>query len=285
MEDAVTSNLLQVPHLPTIIAGGRDYRLTAADVARLDLLPISEVISGGARGVDNDGEQWAKDRGLPLRVVLADWDKHPKSAGPLRNIEMAKVAKAAVLFPGGRGTAHMLKTAYEYGLNVYDFTKPDHLNLEPARDTKIDGVLYFNGTPVLMPHVRHWEEMFSETCLYTYDAQMRPTHPIEDVTRHRGHGVRVGTIGAYMIGSGCLNLPGHFSLAVRPTDRLLDLVEAHTIGLQDKTHWRVTETVGGGLNVSFSYGQILGFKFVTLLDGKAAKEAVAYIKRRLDVHL
>lgn len=279
------AQLLQVPHLPTIIAGGRDYRMTHKDAERLDLLPISEVISGGARGADAEGEMWAKDRGIPLKVMPADWDGQGRSAGALRNIEMAKVAKAAVLFPGGKGTAHMLKTAHEYGLNVYDFTKPDHINLEPSRNTKTDGVLYLGGTPVLMPHARHWEEMFSETCLYTYDAQMRPTHPIEDVTRHRGHGVRVGTIGAYMIGSGCLNLPGHFSLAVRPTDRLLDLIEAYTIGLQDKTHWRVTETVSGGINVSFSYGQILGFKFVTLLDGKAAKEAVAYIKRRLDIHL
>lgn len=279
------TSLLQVEHVPTIIAGGRNYRFNGQDIARLDLLPISAVISGGARGADSEGEQWAKGCGIPLKVIPADWGAHGRGAGPRRNIEMAKVAKAVVLFPGGKGTAHMLKTAREYGLNIYDFSDPERLQLEPGVNTKTDGVLFHSGTPVLMPHVRHWEEMFSETCLYTYDAQMRPTHPIEDVKQHRGHGVRVGTIGAYMAGSGWRNLPGHFSLAVRPTARLLDLIEAYTISLQDKTHWRVTETTDGGVNVSFSYGQILGFKFVTQLDGKAAKEAVDYIKRRLEEHL
>jgi hypothetical protein len=272
-------NILQVPHVPTIIAGGRDYRFTRDDVRRLDRLPISSVISGGAKGADAEGERWATERGIPLLVVPADWSQHGRSAGALRNIEMAKIAKAAVVFPGGRGSAHMLKTAHDYGLNVYDFFALTHEHLEPDGNTKLDGVLWRSGTPVLMPHVRHWRDMFSETCNYTHDDQMRATHSIEDVTRHRGHGVKVGKLGAYMRGHGIEHLPGHFSLAVRPTDRLVDLIEAYTISIQDTTHWGVTEIRGGCLNVSFSYGQIIGFKFVTQLSGKVAMEAMRYIKR------
>ena len=45
--------------LITIIAGGRDYNLTLSDEAWLDTLPIREVVSGGASGVDAGGEAWA----------------------------------------------------------------------------------------------------------------------------------------------------------------------------------------------------------------------------------
>lgn len=270
-----------IAHVPTIIAGGRDYRLTRQDHARLDNLPISQVISGGARGADKDGADWAKSRDIPVVTMPADWDKYRKAAGPIRNTEMAKVAKAAVIFPGGRGTKHMRQEAHARGLDVYDFHDPEYIHLEPGRNTRHDGVLFKDGTPVLMPHARHWQDMFCETRLYTYDAQMRPTHPIEDVTRHRGHGVHVGRIGAYMTGSGQTLLPGRFSLAVRPTDRLLDLIQAYTISLQDLTHWRVTETSDRCLNVSFSYGCILGFKFVTLFDVGTSSRAAAYINKCL----
>lgn len=38
--------------MKTIIAGGRNYCLTPADLLALEKLPITEVVSGGATGAD-----------------------------------------------------------------------------------------------------------------------------------------------------------------------------------------------------------------------------------------
>ncbi len=46
---------------------------------------ITEVVRDGARGVDWLGERFAATEGLPATVFEADWNKHEKSAGPIRN--------------------------------------------------------------------------------------------------------------------------------------------------------------------------------------------------------
>ena len=110
--------------MKTIIAGGRDYNLTPEDYALLDKLlielPITEVVSGCARGADACGETWAVTRKIPVKPFPADWDKHSRAAGPVRNSEMAEYAEACVLFPGGRGTGDMLKKATAKGLKIID---------------------------------------------------------------------------------------------------------------------------------------------------------------------
>lgn len=104
--------------MTTIIAGGRDYRLTEDDFQWLDTLGISEVITGGARGADTGGFNYAWSRGIPVRTVLADWKKHGRAAGPIRNACMAELAQQCVLFPGGKGTASMEREATRRGLRV-----------------------------------------------------------------------------------------------------------------------------------------------------------------------
>jgi hypothetical protein len=72
---------------------------------------VTEIVSGGARGVDRLGERYARQRGIPCKIFPAQWKKHGKSAGPLRNIEMADYADYGVSVWDGvsRGTAHMIK--------------------------------------------------------------------------------------------------------------------------------------------------------------------------------
>lgn len=105
-----------------IIAGGRDYFLTESDIEELNaLVGIEEVVSGNARGVDRCGEKWAEGRSIPVKLFPAEWDKHGRGAGHIRNAEMAKYADAVALFPGGRGTDSMYKKAMKAGLTVFDF--------------------------------------------------------------------------------------------------------------------------------------------------------------------
>ena len=111
-----------------IIAGGRDYQLTPQDYERLDGIPmVKEVISGTARGADTCGEQWAERKGIPVKRFPADWEKFGKTAGIIRNSQMAQYAASlgpggsCALFPGGRGTDNMHLLAEQHGLIIYDW--------------------------------------------------------------------------------------------------------------------------------------------------------------------
>ena len=108
-----------------IIAGGRDYVFSATDCIRLNSLSkqisIDEVVSGCAKGADRNGEIWAASLEIPIKRFPADWDKYGKQAGFIRNSEMAQYADAVVLFPGGKGTDHMWRTAMGHKLKIYDW--------------------------------------------------------------------------------------------------------------------------------------------------------------------
>jgi hypothetical protein len=86
---------------------------------------ITEVVSGGARGVDRDGEYYAKCRGLPFKQFIPEWDEYGKGAGFRRNKEMANYADALVAVWDGesRGTANMIKTMETLGKPVYVYKK------------------------------------------------------------------------------------------------------------------------------------------------------------------
>src|SRR5580700_2449120 len=100
-----------------IIAGGREHRdPTLVERAWLASPfskngPVSEIVTGGARGVDTLAFDWSHRVGLGWpRVFPADWKKHGRAAGPLRNEAMAAYAGeepdgALLAIPGkGRGT-------------------------------------------------------------------------------------------------------------------------------------------------------------------------------------
>lgn len=105
-----------------IIAGGRDF----SDYARVldamdDFYFAGEIVSGGANGADALGERWAADHDRDIKRFPADWSKYGKSAGPIRNLEMALYADVLVAFWDGksRGTKHMIDTALKHGLEVH----------------------------------------------------------------------------------------------------------------------------------------------------------------------
>jgi hypothetical protein len=94
-----------------IIAGSRsisDIRHVEQAIAESGY-EITEVVSGKARGVDTLGEQWAEAHGVPVKQFPADWNKHGKRAGFIRNEEMGRYADAAVICWDGssNGSRHM----------------------------------------------------------------------------------------------------------------------------------------------------------------------------------
>ena len=107
----------------TIIAGSRALTDYAAVCAAIEAAgwEITEVVSGCAAGADKLGEQWAAERGIPIRRSPADWKTYRRAAGPRRNREMAGYAEALVAVWDGqsRGTANMIELAKRAGLRVY----------------------------------------------------------------------------------------------------------------------------------------------------------------------
>lgn len=94
------------------------------------------IISGGAEGVDQLGEEWARKKELPIQIIPAKWDEYGKSAGPQRNATMADRADALVAVWDGKssGTKDMISKAVTAGLPycVVDVSSGDvHYDEDP----------------------------------------------------------------------------------------------------------------------------------------------------------
>jgi len=98
-----------------LVTGGRDFHGYQALKATLDKIhketPVTLLIHGGARGADSLAGAWAAFNHVPALVFPANWTKHGKAAGPLRNQQMLDQGHpdAYIAFPGGRGTADMVQ--------------------------------------------------------------------------------------------------------------------------------------------------------------------------------
>lgn len=97
-----------------IIAGSRDLWVLTdeidAELAKAGWVP-TEIVSGGARGIDTAGEFYAKSKSLGLKIFPADWDKLGRRAGFLRNEKMSHYADALLAVWDGqsRGTLNMIE--------------------------------------------------------------------------------------------------------------------------------------------------------------------------------
>jgi hypothetical protein len=80
----------------------------------------TEVISGGATGVDQLAERWAKENGKLLRVIRPAYAQHGKQAPLLRNLQIMEAAETVyILWDGNsRGTKQAMDYAHKLGKPV-----------------------------------------------------------------------------------------------------------------------------------------------------------------------
>ncbi len=77
------------------------------------------VVEGGAPGADSCARRSAEQRGIPVIEVPANWAKHGKAAGIRRNAVMESLPlQRLVAFPGGTGTADMVRRCRAKGIEV-----------------------------------------------------------------------------------------------------------------------------------------------------------------------
>jgi hypothetical protein len=65
-------------------------------------LGITEIIHGGAKGVDTLAGQLARELGIKETVMKPDWRRYGKKAGPMRNSEMVVACDGGIAFWDGR---------------------------------------------------------------------------------------------------------------------------------------------------------------------------------------
>lgn len=109
--------------MKVVIAGSRsitDHDLVT-EVIFDSGFDITEVVCGGAYGVDLIGKRWANDRDIRVKMFMADWEKSGKKAGMIRNREMAEYADAAIIIcnDSSKGSIGMLNSIKNTGKPYY----------------------------------------------------------------------------------------------------------------------------------------------------------------------
>ncbi len=109
-----------------LVCGGRDYRDAGRVLEVLDRIHAQDlvevVIHGCAPGADELGRRWAEHRHIEQLPFPPDWAGLGRAAGPRRNQMMLEQGKPdlVVAFPGGHGTADMVRRARAAGVEVLE---------------------------------------------------------------------------------------------------------------------------------------------------------------------
>lgn len=65
---------------------------------------VTEIVSGGANGIDAAAAAVAMVKCLPFKVFAADWNKHGKAAGPIRNSQIVEYSDACLAVWDGKSS-------------------------------------------------------------------------------------------------------------------------------------------------------------------------------------
>lgn len=119
--------------MKVLVCGGRDYADYARVIAELDQYHISALAEGGhrvrergktiyTRSADALAYRYAAFRGIPTSTYCAKWRELGYAAGPIRNQQMLDdfQPELVVAFPGGTGTADMVRRAKAANIPVHE---------------------------------------------------------------------------------------------------------------------------------------------------------------------
>lgn len=83
----------------------------------------TEIVSGGARGVDNCAAQYARASGLKLTLFLPEYPKYGKRAPLYRNLQIIDYADCVFAFWDGNshGTQFVIERCRKQGKPLYIF--------------------------------------------------------------------------------------------------------------------------------------------------------------------
>lgn len=99
------------------VVGSRGLRVNIAEYIPED---TTEIISGGARGIDSYAEQYAKEHGIPMRIFKPEFALLGKLAFFVRNDQIVDAADIIIAIWDGKspGTRYTIAQAYKKGKPV-----------------------------------------------------------------------------------------------------------------------------------------------------------------------
>lgn len=103
------------------VIGSRGLRVS--DLGNYLPEEVSEIISGGAKGVDTCAKEYALSRGLKLTEFLPEYKKYGRAAPLKRNITIIENADMVLAFWDGssRGTKYVIDNCKARGIPVKVF--------------------------------------------------------------------------------------------------------------------------------------------------------------------
>ena len=89
----------------------RSRSLTVTDIGRYLPSGISEIVSGGAKGIDRIAREYAENNGISLTEFLPDYTRYGKGAPLRRNLQIINYADEVVAFWDGvsNGTRYTIE--------------------------------------------------------------------------------------------------------------------------------------------------------------------------------
>ncbi len=84
---------------------------------------VTEIVSGGARGVDTCAREYAQSHNIPLKEFLPDYSRFGRSAPLKRNLEIIAYADLVIAFWDGasHGTKYVIDNCKKQGVPVRVF--------------------------------------------------------------------------------------------------------------------------------------------------------------------
>lgn len=139
MSDEALDHLKGVTGIRVLVCGGRKYYDRTRLYGELDRIHgmggpegyIGVLIHGACQGADLLAESWARDRQVPYLGLPAKWKREGKAAGYVRNKAMLDLGMPdiVVAFPGGKGTAQMVKIARKADIPVLEIDPPSQFTV------------------------------------------------------------------------------------------------------------------------------------------------------------
>lgn len=98
--------------------------LTVNNLEKYLLEGTTEIVSGGARGIDTCAREYAISHGIKLTEFLPEYQKFGKKAPLVRNITIIENSDIVLAFWDGssRGTKFVIDKCREMGIRVRVFT-------------------------------------------------------------------------------------------------------------------------------------------------------------------
>ena len=113
--------------MKTAIIGSRGLTLSDLDKYLPD--GTTEIVSGGAKGIDSCAKEYALSHGLTITEFLPEYEKYGRSAPLKRNLEIIKYADIVIAFWDGKskGTKYVIENCKKSGVEVriYIIDDPD----------------------------------------------------------------------------------------------------------------------------------------------------------------